>query len=109
MKNAEKYKWKGIGRRIFFGVLLVILAGVFLFGRGGLLKWYQLKRYSQKMEVQNDSLQIQIDELSTQIEALEEGDSLALERVARHWGMVKEGEEVYIIREETDSTSESDD
>ncbi|MBU0519656.1 septum formation initiator family protein [bacterium] len=106
MKNADKYKWRGIGRRIFFGVLFVILAGIFLFYRGGLLKWYELKRYSHKMESQNDSLQGQIDELSSQINALEEGDSLELERVARHWGMAREGEEIYIIKEESDSTAE---
>lgn len=103
MKPVERYRWQGIGRKILLIVILVALGGGFLFGKRGLLKWYQLRRMSHIMEARNDSLRAEIQEISGHIQALEEGDSLELERLARGWGLAREGEEIFIIREEGDT------
>lgn len=107
MTSSTRYKWHGTGRKILLTVTFLVLGAVFVFGKQGLLKWYQLKRMSRQMELRNDSLETAIQELSGSIRSLEAGDSLELERLARHWGMVREGEEIYIIRDKEDTTQTS--
>jgi cell division protein FtsB len=60
------------------------------------------------MQRQNDSLALEIAILTARIQAFEAGDSLEIERAARHWGMVHEGEEIYLIREEGDTLTQRD-
>lgn len=103
MKVSERYKRRGFGRRLLLIALVSVLGGVFLFGQRGLIQWYRLWRISETMEARNDSLEVEIEAISARIQALEAGDSLELERIARRCGMVKPGEEVYIIQEEGDS------
>ncbi len=104
MASVKQYKWRGTGRKILLVVLFLVFSGIFLFSRQGLLNWYKLHRTSLQMEAANDSLEQAIEELSARIRAIEEGDSLELERLARHWGMVREGEEIYLIRDDADTT-----
>lgn len=103
MKISERYKWRGIGRKVLLAALILVLGGIFIFGHRGLIKWYQLRQIGKAMETKNESLENEIQDLSARIRALEEGDSLELERMARHWGMVRPGEEVYIVQEEGDT------
>ena len=100
---SELYKRRGVGRKILLAALILIIGSIFIFGQRGLIRWYRLERMSQVMEIRNDSLETEIQVLSLHIQALQEGDSFELERIARHWGMVRSGEEVYIVREEGDS------
>lgn len=103
MKVSERYKWKGLGRRLVLAALAVALVGVFVFGRRGLLKWDQLRRRCEAMELQNDSLASEINQVSTRIRKLEAGDNSELEKMARYWGMVRANEEIYIVRAENDT------
>lgn len=107
MKVSERYRWRGIGRKVLLASLILILGGIFVFGQRGLLRWYRLVRISTAMEARNDSLEKDIQTLSEQIQALEEGDTLELERRARDWGMVRSGEEVYLVQEEDDTLESS--
>jgi cell division protein FtsB len=104
MASAKQYKWRGTGRKVLLVILILVFSGIFLFGRQGLLNWYKLRRTSQQMEASNDSLVGAIEALSARIQAIEEGDSLELEKLARHWGMVRDGEEIYLIRDDEDTT-----
>ncbi|MCX6639126.1 MAG: septum formation initiator family protein [bacterium] len=103
MSGSSKYRWRGIGRKILLTVLLLALAGIFLYGDRGLYRWYKLRQLRDTMKVHNDSLKITNDKLSERIKALEKGDSLELEKVAREWGMLHPGEEIYLIKEEKDT------
>lgn len=103
MTAPEPSRPGGLGRKILLGALFLILAATFLFGQRGLLRWNQLRRQCEAMRSKNDSLEQEIAVLTERIQALEVADSLELERVARFWGMVRPGEEIYIIREEGDS------
>jgi cell division protein FtsB len=100
MNPPERSKFRGIGRKILFLILFAGLVLTFIFGQRGLLQWDKLRRRVQTMELQNDSLQHEISTLATRIQALENADSLELEQAARRWGMVRPGEEIYIIRED---------
>ena len=103
MRMSNRQKWKGKGRRIFLGLILAILISIFLFGGRGLVQWYKLQRMKETLEMTNDSLQSEIEDLSERVQALEEGDTLEIETVARHWGMVRPGEEIYVVKEEDDT------
>ncbi len=103
MKAAERYRWQGIGRKVLLIGMILVLGAIFLFGDRGLIKWYRLRQDSRAMEERIDSLGSEIANMSERIRAIEEGDTLELERIARHWGMVRPGEEVYIVREEGDT------
>ncbi len=103
MKAVERLKWKGIGRRVLLVIILIVLLGIFVFGERGLWQWYRLNHLAETMEIENDSLQIKIGTISERTSALEALDSLELERTARHWGMIRPGEEVYVVRDENDT------
>ena len=103
MKVSERYRWRGIGRKVLLAVLVLILGGIFIFGQRGLFRWYRLVRVTKSMAASNDSLEAAIEDLSEQIRSLEEGDTLELERHARDWGMVRPGEEVYLVQDEADT------
>ncbi len=103
MKLSERYKWQGKGRKVLLIVVLIILGGIFIFGKRGLWQLYELHRLGETMEIRNDSLEQAMQTTSERIDALERGDSLELERVARHWGMVRPGEEMYVVKEEGDT------
>jgi len=105
MKVSERYKWKGIGRKILLALLAVILLVIFVSGNRGLLKWNQLRRRCEVFERQNYAMELEIQEVSARIRGIEEGDSLELERAARFWGMVHPNEEIFIIRQEGDTLS----
>jgi cell division protein FtsB len=103
MKNSNRQKWKGLGRKILLAVVLIVLISIFLFGERGFIQWYRLQRMKASLERTNDSLETEIGDLSERIRGLEEGDTLEIETVARHWGMVRPGEEVYVVKEEDDT------
>ncbi len=103
MKTTERYKWRGIGRKVLLIIILLVLGGIFIFSSRGLLPWYQLHRLEESMEARNDSLAAAVQETSDRIDALAREDSLEIERAARDLGMVRPGEEVYIVREEGDT------
>jgi cell division protein FtsB len=103
MKVSERYRWRRIGRKILLAALILILGGIFVFGQRGLFRWYRLIQISKNMAAHNDSLEAAIEDLSGQIRSLEEGDTLELERRARELGMVRPGEEVYLIQDEADT------
>jgi cell division protein FtsB len=92
-----------LGRKILLLILFVVFIALFLFGRRGLLQLNQLKEQCRQMQAVNDSLQREITVLSERLRDLEKADSLELERAARRWGMVRPGEEIYIIKEDRDS------
>jgi cell division protein FtsB len=96
-----------VGRKLVFAILVVVLSLGFMFGRRGLLQWDKLRRRVRDMEMTNDSLQREILSLSIRIRALQAADSLELERAARHWGMARPGEEVYIIREDSNEVGKN--
>jgi cell division protein FtsB len=103
MTSAERNKWKGTGRKIILAFLFLVLVIVFVFGRRGLMQWNRLRLQVESMAAQNDSLEREISTLAGRIQKLEAADSLELERVARYWGFVRPGEEIYNIRDENDS------
>lgn len=108
MKDPERSRWQGVGRKIVLAILFLALALTFLFGRRGLWQWNKLRQQCEAMRRGNDSLEAEIATLSARIRALEATDSLELERAARFWGMVRPGEEIYIIREEGDTLSQKE-
>ncbi|HEX7343231.1 MAG TPA: septum formation initiator family protein [bacterium] len=108
MKSPERDRFRGVGRKVLLALLFVALAGFFLFGKRGLWQWNKLRRQCEEMRRENDSLEQEIAALAARIQALEAGDSLEVERAARYWGMVREGEEIYFIREEGDTLSQRD-
>lgn len=103
MKNSNLQKWKGQGRKILLAVVIIVLLSIFMFGERGFIQWYRLQRMKANLEQANDSLETEIENLSERIRGLEEGDTLEIETVARHWGMVRPGEEVYVVKEEDDT------
>ena len=103
MKNSNRQRWKGAGRKILLVMVLIVLVSIFLFGERGFIQWYKLQRMKGTLEATNDSLETEIEDLSECIRALDEGDSLEIETVARHWGMVRPGEEVYVVKEQDDT------
>jgi cell division protein FtsB len=103
MKSSDRQKWKGTGRKVLLALILVILLSIFMFGGRGFIQWYKLERMRVTLETANDSLETEIEDLSERIDALETGDTLEIETVARHWGMVRPGEEVYVVKEEDDT------
>ena len=103
MKAAERYRWQGIGRKVLLISVILVLGAIFLFSDRGLIKWYRLRGDSRAMQERIDSLESEIENISERIRAIEEGDTLELERIARHWGMIRPGEEVYVVREEGDT------
>lgn len=103
MKIVERYKWQGLGRKILLVALILVLGFIFVLGDRGLLKWYRLRQVGTAMVIKNDSLKVEIESLSDRIRGIEAGDSLELERIARYWGLVRPGEEIYIVREEADT------
>ncbi|MFH1863077.1 MAG: hypothetical protein ABH878_09745 [bacterium] len=103
MNITIKPQKKGIGRKIAFVLLFVLLAAVFVFGDNGLTSWRQLQGLCEHMEQQNDSLELCLQDVSERIRAIEEADSLELERLARFWGMAHPNEAIYIIRDVADT------
>ncbi len=69
------------------------------------MQWNRLRLQVEHMTAQNDSLEREIKALTGRIQKLEAADSLELERVARYWGFVRPGEEIYDIRDGNDSLS----
>jgi len=108
MKSPERDRFRGVGRKVLLALLFILLAGFFLFGKRGLWQWNKLRRQCAEMRRENDSLEQEIALLTSRIQAFEAGDSLEIERAARHWGMVHDGEEIYLIREEGDTLSQRD-
>jgi len=104
VKSPERNPWQGVGRRIILILLFLALAATFIFGQRGLLQYDELRQQCRQMEARNDSLEREIAGLTARIRALESGDSLELERAARRWGLVRPGEEIFLIKEETDTT-----
>ncbi|TKJ38399.1 hypothetical protein CEE37_12835 [candidate division LCP-89 bacterium B3_LCP] len=103
MRVSDQYKWRGIGRKALMAALLLVLGGIFVLGQRGLLNLYRLERTGDAMRMKNDSLDTEIRILSERLDAFQAGDSLEVERIARHWGMIKPGEEVYLVKEESDT------
>jgi cell division protein FtsB len=108
MKSPERNRFRGVGRKVLLTLFFLILASFFLFSKRGLWQWNKLRRQCEEMRRENDSLEQEIAILSARIQAFEAGDSLEIERAARHWGMVHDGEEIYLIREEGDTVSQRD-
>lgn len=103
MASIERNKWRGAGRKIILTFLFLFLVFIFVFGQRGLIQWNRLRLQVESMAAQNDSLEREISTMSGRIRKLEAADSLELERVARYWGFVRPGEEIYNIRDGNDS------
>lgn len=102
---SRNYHWRRIGRKVLIASLILIMGGIFLFGQRGLYRFYRLQRSKSEMVRRNDSLNVEIQIIFSRVEALQKRDLLELERIARQWGMVRPGEEIYIIKEEKDTTA----
>ncbi len=103
MQPPERQKWQGLGRKILLALFFLFLSVTFVFGKRGLLQWNHLRQQCNEMAARNDSLECAIQTQSEHLRALDAADSLELERAARYWGMVRPGEEIYIIKEEEDT------
>jgi cell division protein FtsB len=108
MKPPERGRYRGVGRKLALALLFLALALTFVLGRRGLWQWNRLRLQCETMQRENDSLEQEIAKLTQRMQALQTGDSLEIERAARFWGMVRPGEEIYIVREAGDTLSQRD-
>jgi cell division protein FtsB len=105
MSSSSKYRGRGIGRKLLLIAVFLGLIGIFTYGDYGLYKWYKMRQLRDTVQMHNDSLKKANEELSTRIKAIEKGDSLEIERVARGYGMIRPGDEVYKIKPENPDTT----
>ena len=85
----QKYRWYIIG--LFSTVLIYHL----LTGNYGLIKYYELTREKEQLEIRIKKARMEIDSLKTITRQLE-NDPKYIEKIAREkYNMVKNGETVY--------------
>lgn len=86
---------------IIYIVIIVALALYLVFGHNGLLKYYELVRVQKGYEAQITELQDKIKTMEKQIELVERDRSYMEYLVRKELGLIKPGEDVYIIDNET--------
>jgi cell division protein DivIC len=106
--NADKsnYKFLMKARKFFsnpanliFSAIILALVFYLLFAKKGLVQRIKLELESRKLKKEIELLQIQNEQLRKKIHELETNPK-AVEKIAREkYGMVKEGEELFKIKE----------
>ena len=95
--GQQRHPW---WRRHWLLKLTIVVCAVYLlFLADG--SFFKLWRTNRKVEPQRSALQdlrAQSDSLQERNRLLAEGDSLELEKQAREWGMISEGDTIYHFR-----------
>ncbi len=89
--------FKGHNRRIFIPILLIVSVMIFFtfFGDKGLLKVYRLRRELKEIQRANAELQQENERLRIEIDNLRTNKEYIEELARRELGLVKKGEIVY--------------
>jgi len=73
-------------------ILLVVVTYTLIFGKGGLVDLWEMRRDIETQKVQNERLQNRNRELAGEIVNLQEGTEAIEERARYDLGLVKDGE-----------------
>ena len=79
------------------GAVLLLFAGPIVFGEGGLLRYFELRRDLKRTQEQVAMMRAQNSELKRQLEVLQTGSHKALEEEARRHRLIGPNEELYEI------------
>lgn len=93
------------GKPLLYAAAAVILALMYFFGDHGYVALRKMQRQADSLAVQADSLSRELEKTKDEIKMLERGEDLIIESEARELGLTKEGEEVIIIQ--IDSTADT--